>query len=95
MLHSKTKQWTTCDRCGEIIDDIKLLELPWKHRFEVSASQFDYKKYGYYVPDSLNPLPKTDLVRIEGIIGYNTDIKTLHLCDKCGKEFKRFMKNEH
>lgn len=95
MLHSKIKQWTTCDRCGEVIDDFKLITVPWKHRFQVSASSHEYRKEGYFIPDSLNPLPGTDVVQIEGIIGYRADIKTLHLCDKCGKEFKRFMKNEN
>ena len=95
MLHSKIKQWTTCDRCGEVIDDFKLITVPWKHRFQVSASSHEYRKEGYFIPDSSIPIPDNDTVMITGIIGYTADIKTLHLCDKCGKEFKRFMKNEH
>lgn len=95
MLHSKLQQWTTCDRCGVVIDNSKLFTVPWKHRFEVNASRIDYEKHGCFIPDSLIPMPENNTVEIYGIIGNKPNFQTLHLCNNCGKEFKRFMKNEH
>lgn len=92
MKHGKS--WYTCDRCGKEINSLFFEFGHGKFRHTMSATEYEQVKYGY-LPDNAVPLPNADAIVLDGICGYmSKDIKKIHFCPKCTKEFKRFMKNE-
>lgn len=87
------KEWHTCDRCGEVIDELPRQQHILRKKI-VSLTELKMmcdEKYGY-VRDT--ELITDDVVSVT-IVEYH-DVKTrrFDLCPKCRKDFERFMKNE-
>lgn len=90
MKHNK--EWYTCDKCGEEMN-ANLFKSGWRSKIRLSATIYEKYRYGY-LPEDILPQENTDSVTIEGVFGYGSKFKQIHLCNKCGKKFKEFIKNE-
>ena len=91
MIHKK--EWHTCDRCGEEINEVPSKKNILRRKL-VRPSELKMmcdEKYGYVGNTELI----TDDVASVTIVECH-DVKTNHfdLCPKCRKDFERFMKNE-
>ena len=75
------KEWHTCDRCGK-----QIIPKSWK--------EVKFKKVGScgdIVPD----FDDNDMyLEIKNVRIYEFWERTYELCQKCRKDFERFMKNE-
>lgn len=80
-----------CNRCGKEIDSM-FFEFPYgKFKMSMSVTEYEQVKYGYLPADKV-PLPDADVIALDGICGYQSkDIKEIHFCRKCTKDFKEFM----
>lgn len=92
------KEWYTCDRCGKEIKE-KLGACSWipdciikKMSREEMLELIQSNPYGY-VGNVVHELPEIEAVTI--VRGYKRKNKIIHLCGKCRKEFKQFMKMEN
>lgn len=97
MKHEK-KEWYTCDRCGEKIEEIPSNVIQsWRNiirRRLLKPSELHTltaDKAGYI---SKTELLSPDVVSAEIVEYYNMKRNEIHLCGKCRKEFERFMRNE-
>ena len=93
MLVSKTIDKYVCDRCKTEINYNLFLSMPCKRKIKISFSQQEFIKEGYFLPDSVIPLPDEECVEMEAIIGFKPKFSTVHLCTKCARQFRKFMKN--
>lgn len=88
----ETKEIYYCDRCGERIDSIFFDFSHGKFKKTMSATKYEQIKYGY-LPDNEIPLPDANVIVLDGICGYcSKEIRKMHFCPSCTKEFKRFMR---
>lgn len=91
------REWYTCDRCGEEINENiyawKMPPMSFVKRIKASeeiAVIFN-EPYGY-VCNQTHELP--DIESISIVRGYHKKEKIIHLCGKCRKDFEVFMKHE-
>lgn len=90
----ETKTIYTCDRCGEEIDRLFFEFDCGLFKKTMSATEYEKVKYGY-LSDHKVPLPDADVIVLDGICGYRSkDIKNIHFCQKCTKDFKEFMRRD-
>ena len=83
-----------CDRCGKEINSLLFEFGQGTFKATMSATEYEQVKYGY-LSDNKIPLPDADVIVLDGICGYRSkDIKKIHFCRKCTKDFKEFMRNE-
>lgn len=82
-----------CDRCHKEID--KRVFMPnFTFKKAMSALVYEQVKFGY-LPSEMVPLPEEEVMVVEGICGYlSKGLKNIHLCSKCTKEFKKFMRGK-
>lgn len=80
-----------CDRCKK---EIGKLIFWFKHgtgKISMTAETYEIAKYGYLPSDKV-PLPNEECMVLDIILGYSPlNYKTIHLCSKCKKDFKKFM----
>ena len=75
------KDWHTCDRCGK-----KIILKNWK--------EVMFKEVGS-CGDVVHTFENNDMyLEIKNVRRYKFLEKTYELCNKCRKDFERFMKNE-
>lgn len=80
-----------CNRCGKEIDSLFFECDHALFRKTISATEYEQVKYGY-LSDGKVPLPDANVIVLDGICGYQSkDIKKIHFCRKCTKDFKKFM----
>ena len=87
------KEWYTCDRCGEEIDQIPSQKhiLRRKIASPTELKMMCDEKYGY-VDDTY--LITEDVVSVTIVEYHDVETRRFDLCPKCRKDFERFMKNE-
>ena len=87
------KEWYTCDRCGEEIDQIPSQKHILRRKI-VSPIELEMmcdEKYGYVANERLI---SEDVVSITIVENHDVKTKRFDLCPKCRKDFERFMKKE-
>lgn len=89
----------TCDRCGEEVDDNFFRLGQGMFRKTISALEFEVERYAFLneteLAEKLAPiLPDADgIIVLEGVCGYRaSSIHRMHLCKKCSKAFRSFMR---
>lgn len=91
MKHSE--EWYTCDRCGCRINDvpenrrhINIFRSPKIFNLDVETVELTgYVSEEHLVGEKVLSATITEF--------YNDQNKQIHLCEKCRKDFERFMKN--
>lgn len=95
MKHEK-KEWYTCDRCGANIKEIPYAagkrNIFRRSIFKPSELKMLTAERNGYISDT--QLISPEIVSVEIVEGYAENMKTIHLCGKCRKEFDNFMKNK-
>lgn len=96
MKHEK-KEWYTCDRCGDLINEVPSGKSFSKCIYRISCKPVELKtltadRYGY-ITDTKLVFP--EIASVEITESYTENRNKIHLCGKCRKEFERFMKNEN
>ena len=94
MIHEDI--YFTCDRCGARIDMIPSYAKDYASTISKSALTLEILSVdvrGYVTNKEALDLP--DVQSIEIIEDYGPRHSTKHLCKKCRKDFKRFMKGEN
>lgn len=80
-----------CDRCGKEINRLAVELFRDKFKLTMSAKEYEDTKFGY-LKDEQIPLPDEDIITLDAICGYQAkNIRKIHLCSKCTKDFKKFM----
>lgn len=84
-----------CDRCGKEIDSSFFERSKSYFKCTMTFEEYEQVKYGY-LPDNKVPLPDADLIVIDGICGYGSrpPYRKIHLCRKCTRDYKKFMKRK-
>ena len=88
------KEWYTCDRCGEEIDQIPSQKHILRRKI-VSPIELEMmcdEKYGYV---GNKDLITDDVVSVTIVEIHDVKTRRFDLCPKCRKDFERFMKNEN
>lgn len=86
------KEWYTCDRCGqEIKENMYAWKLPRKN---ILANINVISNEPFSEVDVLKTYEPERIDSVVLVVGYRREEKVIHLCGKCQKEFKRFMRNE-
>ena len=97
------KEWYTCDRCGEEIDQIPSQKHILRRKI-VSPIELEMmcdEKYAYIKTREIKPLHEKSIYTAEDLakevfpMAIWRDDMRYDLCPKCRKDFKRFMRNEH
>lgn len=86
------KEWYTCDRCGEEIENIPKLQHILRKKI-VSPTELKMmcdEKYGYVCDTHLIT---DDVASVTIVECHDVKTKYFDLCPKCRKDFERFMKN--
>lgn len=87
----------TCDRCGEEINKTFFEFGNGIFRKTISAAEFEVEKYACLNDDAaakLASLPEAGVIVLEGMCGYlHNKVAQIHLCKKCSKAFRSFMKS--
>lgn len=84
-----------CDRCNSEIDSqvFNLHGVKLKNKV-ISFSSYEQSKYGY-IPTNCVPLRTENAMVVDMVVGYTSNnFSKIHLCTKCTKEFKKFMKKQ-
>lgn len=81
-----------CDRCGKEINSLFFECGHGLFRTIMSATEYEQVKYRYLQDDKVH-LPDADVIVLSGVCGYQSKyIRNIHFCQKCTKDFKKFMK---
>lgn len=87
------KEWRTCDRCGEEINNIPRQQHIFQRKI-VSPTELKMmcdEKYGY-VSDT--HLITEDVVSVTIVENHDVKTRRFDLCPKCRKDFEEFMRND-
>ena len=91
------KEWYSCDRCGAEIEkspkDCMWESFSILKRVKAAELEVLTAERCGFIKGDLVPIPDVDSITIEIMAYYNTHSKTMHLCGKCKKDFKKFMEN--